>query len=91
MAGEESIMTAKLVALYREPENRAEFDKKYFETHMPLVEKMPGLRGVDVVRFEKNLMGKDMPYYMMATLSFDSQDALKAAIRARVAAGGSPA
>lgn len=73
-------MTAKLVALYSEPENRAEFDRKYFETHVPLAEKMPGLQSLDVVRFENNLMGKELPYYMMATLTFDNQDALNAAM-----------
>jgi uncharacterized protein (TIGR02118 family) len=73
-------MTAKLVALYREPENREAFEQKYFETHVPLVEKMPGLRGMEIMRFEKNLMGKELPYYMMATLTFESQDALNAAM-----------
>lgn len=73
-------MTVQFIALYKEPENREEFDQKYFGTHLPLAEKMPGLLDCKVVKFEKNLMGGDVPYYMMATLSFESMDALNAAM-----------
>lgn len=71
---------AKLIALYTEPADPAEFDRLYCETHMPLVEKIPGLRGVEVLKVQKNLMGGEKPYYMMATLTFDSMDALKAGL-----------
>ena len=71
---------AKLVALYKEPENREDFDKQYVETHIPLIEKVPGLRGMEVYKPMKNMMGGENPYYMMATLTFDNMDALKAAM-----------
>ena len=72
--------SAKLVAVYSQPENPAEFDKKYFGEHVPLVEKMPGLKNVSVVKLQKNLMGADVPYYMIAELAFDDVNALKAAL-----------
>ena len=40
----------KLVALYRKPSDPAAFDKAYFETHVPLVKKIPNLRRVDIAR-----------------------------------------
>ena len=73
-------MSVQLVAFYGEPENKEEFEKNYFEGHLPLAAKMPGLQDVKVVRFEKNLMGGNPPYYMMATMTFDSMDALNAAM-----------
>ncbi len=73
-------MTARLVALYKTPADVESFDKAYFETHLPLAQKMPGLRDVNIQRFEKNIMGKDMPYHLMAELTFDSVEAVQAAL-----------
>lgn len=73
-------MSAKLIVLYSEPENREEFDKKYFETHVPLAEKLPGLARMEVAKVEGNLMGGPVPYYMIAELTFDSLDDLKSAM-----------
>ena len=33
----------KLVAVYKKPDDTAAFDKHYFEAHLPLAKKMPGL------------------------------------------------
>ena len=73
-------MTAKLVVTYKHPENPEEFDKKYFETHLPLAEKLPGLARIEVVKPKKNIMGGDNPYYMIAELTFDSMDDLQKAL-----------
>ncbi len=40
----------KLVALYHKPADPAAFDQAYFETHVPLVRRIPNLRRVDVAR-----------------------------------------
>jgi len=34
----------KLVALYRKPADPAAFERAYFETHVPLVKKIPNWR-----------------------------------------------
>lgn len=68
---------AKLIALYSEPENRDAFDKAYFETHVPLAEKIPGLARMEVAKVTENMMGQPCPYYMVAELTFDSVEALK--------------
>ncbi|MGE0199902.1 MAG: EthD family reductase [Candidatus Melainabacteria bacterium] len=72
---------AQLVALYAEPEDRETFDAKYFGEHLPLTRKMPGLKNIDLVKFTGNAMGPQVPYYMMATLTFDSPEALSQAMR----------
>ncbi len=72
---------AKLIAFYSQPENPEDFDKQYFETHLPLAQKMPGLARVEVSKLTKNIMGGDLPHYMMAELTFDSMDALNNALK----------
>ena len=72
---------AKLLVFYNVPEaDQALFDQQYFETHVPLAEKMPGLRGMEVSRKPKNMMGGPSPYYLIVTLVFDDMAALKAAM-----------
>lgn len=70
---------AKVIALYNVPEHDRElFEKQYYESHVPLVKKVPGLRGMEICKQPRNLMGGQSPYYMMATLTFDDMAALKA-------------
>jgi uncharacterized protein (TIGR02118 family) len=72
---------AKLFALYNVPEaDRALFDQQYFETHIPLIKKVPGLRSIEVAKNPKNLMGGYSPYYLVATLTFDDMASLKAGL-----------
>jgi len=69
----------KLIALYKKPENTEEFDKRYFEGHVPLANQMPGLRRCEVSRVLGAPQGES-EYYLMAELYFDDMDALKAAM-----------
>ena len=39
---------AKLVALYKTPSNRSEFDAYYTATHAPLAKTMPGLQHYEI-------------------------------------------
>ena len=41
---------AKMVVLYKTPRDVAAFEKHYFETHIPLAKKLPGLRKYEVSR-----------------------------------------
>jgi uncharacterized protein (TIGR02118 family) len=67
----------KLVVLYKKPQNVEEFEKKYREEHMPIVNRIPGLKSVEISKMVGAPMGES-PYYMMAELYFDNMDALKA-------------
>jgi uncharacterized protein (TIGR02118 family) len=39
---------ARMVVIYRTPENVEAFDRHYFEIHVPLARKIPGLRKYEV-------------------------------------------
>jgi uncharacterized protein (TIGR02118 family) len=69
----------KLIALYKTPDNPAEFDKHYNETHTPLVKKMPGLRKLEVARITGAPIGEPK-HYLIAEMYFDSMDALNASM-----------
>ncbi|MBI3195627.1 MAG: EthD family reductase [Ignavibacteriae bacterium] len=65
----------KLIALYKQPDDVETFDKHYFEVHIPLVKKIPGLLKCEVTRITGAPFG-DVNYYLMAELYFDSFDAM---------------
>lgn len=69
----------KLVVLYKKPQDVAAFEKRYFESHIPIANKMPGLRKVEVSRMVGAPMG-EAAYHLMAELYFDNMDAMKAAL-----------
>lgn len=67
----------KLVALYKYPEDVETFDKHYFNIHLPLTQKMPGLLKVEVTRFQETPLGEKSPYHLQAELYFENMDQLK--------------
>lgn len=77
----------KLVALYKQPTDPAAFDQAYFETHLPLIKKLPGLQKTAITRFTRTLMGDG--YYLMAEMHFADEAALKGAMKSpEMAAAG---
>ncbi len=40
----------KLIAFYKHPENKEAFDEHYFNVHVPITEKIPGLRKMKVTK-----------------------------------------
>jgi uncharacterized protein (TIGR02118 family) len=69
----------KLIALYKTPDDSAEFDKHYHEIHTPLVKKMPGLRRMELAKITGSVIGEPS-HYLMCEMYFDSKDALDAAL-----------
>jgi len=69
----------KLVALYKKPADAAAFERHYTEIHTPLARKMPGLRKLEVCRFFGS-PGGEPKFYMMAEMSFDTKEAMMAAL-----------
>jgi len=67
----------KLIAMYKKPENPAEFDEHYFNTHIPLCNQIPGLKKTEIAKILGTPQGES-EYYMIAELYFDNMDALKA-------------
>lgn len=71
----------RLSVCYGQPTDPEAFDDYYGQTHVPLTLKIPGLTGFTTGKPRSLKPGQDAPYYMVATLSFDSAEALKAALK----------
>lgn len=70
----------KLVALYKKPEDAEalnSFEQHYFEVHMPLVEKTPGLLKSEVSKI-KGMPGMDSKYHLMAEMYYADMDSFNA-------------
>jgi uncharacterized protein (TIGR02118 family) len=69
---------ANLLVLYGRPADPAAFDQYYAERHLPLVRKLPGLRGVALSDGLEVLSGGDL--YRIVRLEFAGSDAVKSAL-----------
>lgn len=73
-------MAAHVLALYNEPTDPTAFEQYYTGTHVPLAKRLPGLRSYTVSRGPVVVPGGTAPYYFVAVLTFDSVDAIQAAL-----------
>ena len=71
---------ARLIAMYKNPADAAAFDRYYFAQHAPLAKTFPGLRAYDVSHGPIVTPDGLAPYHLIATLTFDSVDAIQAAL-----------
>lgn len=73
-------MAATLLALFKRPEGGddalAEFMSRYLVEHMPLIEKVPGLRSSVVERVAQRYAGEDI--VVVTRMEFDDRAALDA-------------
>lgn len=70
----------KLVVLYGRPEDPEAFEAYYTGTHVPLVDKIPGLRRFEHGKVLGAADGSEAPYFYFAELGFDDQAALEAGL-----------
>lgn len=70
---------AKLIALYKKPADVAAFDRHYFDKHVPLAKRIPGLRRYEVNSGAIATPQGESAYHLVATLHFDSIAAIQAA------------
>lgn len=73
----------KLVACWSapSPEDEAEFERHYFETHVPAAAAVPGMRRLVLTRTDTGLEGATPAFYRVAELHFDDLAALEGAER----------
>ncbi len=72
---------AKLLVLYNEPADPEAFEKHYFEVHVPITRRFPGVKSFRVSRGKVRSPGQPAaPYWFVAELEFDSVEALRAAL-----------
>ena len=70
---------ATLMILYNKPADAAAFDAHYFDKHVPLAKKIPGLRKYEVSNGPVATPEGPSPYHLVALLTFDSTAAIGAA------------
>jgi uncharacterized protein (TIGR02118 family) len=70
---------AELVVMYKTPKDTAAFDKHYFERHVPIAKKIPGLRKYQVSRGPVATPVGPSGLHLIATLTFDNLAAIQAA------------
>ena len=70
---------ARMVVIYKAPKDVAAFERHYFETHIPLAKKLPGLRKYDVSQGPVLTPHGPSDYHFVATLHFDDLAAIKRA------------
>jgi uncharacterized protein (TIGR02118 family) len=73
-------VTVSYFALYRTPEDPAAFEQHYFGSHVPLVERTPGLLENRVHRVTRQFVGEPA-WFLLAELVFESPEAMKQAFR----------
>ncbi len=70
---------AQLVVMYKIPKDTAVFDKYYFEKHIPLAKKIPGLRKYEVSQGPVATPAGPSGYHLVALLHFDTLAAIQGA------------
>jgi uncharacterized protein (TIGR02118 family) len=70
---------AKILVLYNPPADPAAFDRYYFNTHVPLARKIPGLKSMSFNAGPPVALAGTTPY-LIAELGFDSMASLQAAL-----------
>ncbi|MBZ0202258.1 MAG: EthD family reductase [Ignavibacteria bacterium] len=69
----------KLIAMYKTPSDKEIFDKHYFNNHLPIVAKIPGLIKSEVSKI-KPLPGTESDYYLMTEMYYADMDSFNAAM-----------
>ncbi|MEX6505383.1 EthD family reductase [Jiella sp. M17.18] len=75
---------ARMIVVYKEPQDVEAFNRHYFETHVPLAKRLPGLRRYEVSRGPIMSPFGPSNAFMIATLHFDDMAAIKEAFASDV-------
>lgn len=70
---------ARLLVIYGQPSDPVTFERYYYETHVPLVQQLPGLQAFWVSQGSVSASG-DSPCHLVAEIAFDSMDDLESAL-----------
>lgn len=73
----------KVLVFYGIPEDKRAFDKHYREVHIPLVRKMPHLKGFNCSNGAVVSSKGDNQYHLVAELVYDSQQDLDRSLESR--------
>ena len=70
---------ARMVVIYRTPKDPKAFEEHYFNVHVPLAKKLPGLTKYETSKGPIVGMAGAIDPYFIATLHFESLNAIKSA------------
>jgi uncharacterized protein (TIGR02118 family) len=70
----------RFLVVYDKPKDPEGFERHYREVHIPLTNKLPGLRRYTINRNPAPIRGGE-PYYLIAELDWDDMPALQEAFR----------
>jgi uncharacterized protein (TIGR02118 family) len=73
-------MTATLLIQYNRPADPAAFDAHYFDTHVPIFARTPGIRSVSFSRGPIQVIAGTPDLYLVAIVTFDSLADLQAGL-----------
>jgi uncharacterized protein (TIGR02118 family) len=68
---------ARLVVMYKTPQDTAAFDKHYIEKHVPIAKKIPGLRKYEISQGAVATPMGASNYHLVAILEFDNVAAIQ--------------
>jgi uncharacterized protein (TIGR02118 family) len=71
----------QLTVLYGHPQDPAAFDRYYEEKHVPLVKRLPRLRGFTATRPSTLNPQEQSSYYLIAALYFEDMEEFQAALQ----------
>jgi uncharacterized protein (TIGR02118 family) len=69
---------ARVMVMYKNPKDAAEFDRRYFASHVPMAWKIPGLKRYEVSAGPVMTPMGPSDIHLVATLHFDDMAALQA-------------
>jgi uncharacterized protein (TIGR02118 family) len=70
---------ARMLVIYKTPQDPSAFDKHYFDIHVPLAKQLPGLRKYETSKGPIVPLAGAVDPYLIGTLYFDSLTAIKEA------------
>ena len=70
---------ARLVAIYKRPDDVEAFEKHYFGTHIPLAKTMPGFRKYEVSPGPVSVLAGPSDVFLIGTVYFDDLEAMQKA------------
>lgn len=66
----------RFLVLYRQPTDREAFERHYFDVHVPLAKRLPGLRRYVVSRNPSLIRGEE-DFFLVAELDWDDMESLR--------------
>jgi uncharacterized protein (TIGR02118 family) len=70
----------RIVALHGMPADPQAYERHYRVVHLPIVQRIPGVRNIRFGRVLQAADGSPAPYYLVSDVYFDDMDALENAL-----------